>query len=217
MMTILPTTLLPTAADPPLDPSGDDARSSLRRELAKPEYHETDLLQRAIDWIGRFFDDAVNSAGSSPPLVTFLGALVLIGIGVGVGLLIGRARRSARARDEKDGRCAALTDEDISAAELRERAERALAEGRFAMAVVDGFRALAVRQIERGRIDDIPQATAHELARALGEALPSSRERIDASADVFDEVLYGERPASREQAVEMLALDDALAGRRVRR
>ena len=32
--------------DPPLTPSPDDARSSLRRELLKPEYNDQNLVQR---------------------------------------------------------------------------------------------------------------------------------------------------------------------------
>jgi hypothetical protein len=105
----------------------------------------------------------------------------------------------------------------VTAAELRDRADRALAEGRFADALVDGYRALAVRQVERDRIDDVPQATAHELAGALAESFPAQRERIFASAEAFDAVLYGDRPADRGQAVGVLTLDDELAGRVARR
>ena len=72
-----------------------------------------------------------------------------------------------------------LTDEAITAAELRARAEAALAEGRHEDALVDGFRALAVRQVERGRLDDTPGATAHEVAGVLAREYPDRGPRVD--------------------------------------
>ena len=59
---------------------------------------------------------------------------------------------------------AVLTEEVVTADELRARAEAALEAGRFEEAVVEGFRAVAVRQVERGRLSDTPGATAHEVA-----------------------------------------------------
>lgn len=210
-MSLLPSYLL---ADPPLDPSGDEARSALRRELARPEYHDTDLLQRLQDWLVRFFDDGVRSVGDLSGVPAFLLLLLLVGLLVAIGALVSRARRTARVRDRS---APALTTETITAAQLRARAETALAEGRYDEALLDAFRALAVRQVEDDRIEDLPQATAHELAASLGSAFEGHRERIEAAADTFDAVLYGDRPATREQATAVLALDAELSGRAVRR
>ncbi|WP_435770948.1 DUF4129 domain-containing protein [Nocardioides sp. SYSU DS0651] len=208
------TSVLLPALEPPLDPSGDEGRSLLRRELARPEYHDTDVVDRILDWLGRLVDDSIGAAEGSPTLLSAAAILVAVALAAAVLVLASRARRTARA-----GRSGApaLTDEVVTAAELRARAEAALAAGDNAGALVDAFRALAVRQVERDRIDDVPQATAHELAAALAAAFPGQSGRIHDSADVFDQVLYGDRPATREQAVEVLALDDELAGRRVRR
>ncbi|MDZ5621890.1 DUF4129 domain-containing protein [Nocardioides bizhenqiangii] len=200
-------------ADPPLDPSADEARSLLRQELANPEYHDTNLVERIQNWLGRLFDDSVGAAADIPPLGTFAAIVILLLIVVAIGLLVSRARRTARARGD---RAPALTDEVVTAAALRQRAEAALAEGRYDDALVDAYRALAVRQVERGRIEDLPQATAHELAAGLGVEFPAQRHLVDRSADLFDAVLYGDHPASREQALDVLALDDELAGRRER-
>ena len=95
------------------------------------------------------------------------------------------------------------------------RAEAALAEGRHADALVDGFRALAVRQVERGRLDDLPGATAHEVADALGDGVPRAaaagrRQRRASSTRCCTATA---RPP-REQAAGVLALDDELAARR---
>jgi len=201
-------------ADPPLDPSGDEARSLLRRELVKPEYNDTNLVQRIVHWLSRVFDNGVGAAGDSPPLVTFAAILVSLVLASGIGVLLARARRTAHARAE---RAPALTDEGVGAAELRARAEASLAEGLLDDALVDAFRALALRQVESGRIDDLPQATAHELAGALGGEFPAQRGLVERAADLFDAVLYGDHPASRDQVVDVLALDDELAGRRALR
>jgi hypothetical protein len=102
----------------------------------------------------------------------------------------------------------------VSAVELRARAEAALEAGRFEEAVVDGFRALAVRQVERGRLADLPGTTAHEVAETLAQEYAVAADRVRASALVFEAVLYGHRPATREQAVAVLAADDELVVRR---
>jgi hypothetical protein len=196
--------------EPPLDPSGDEARSLFERELVRPEYHERDLFQQLLDWIDRFVNGTINAASEAPPLSTFAAMVAFLLLAAGLGLLLSRARRTARVARSRN---AVLTDETVTARELRERAERALAEDRFADAVVDGFRALAVRQVERGLLDDLPGATAHEVAVAVGAAHPGQRQRVDSTAALFDSVRYGDRPASAAQAVGVLELDDALAGR----
>jgi hypothetical protein len=202
--------LLALVADPPLDPSPDDARSLLRRELVHPEYHDRNLLEQVFDWIDRFVSDSIDAASHAPPLSTFAAMVVFLLLAVGLVWLLSKARRTARAARVRG---AVLTDERITADELRARAERALAEGRNGDAVVDGFRAVAVRQVERGALDDLPGATAHEVAAALAAVHPDRREQVDRSAALFDAVLYGDRPASPAQAAEVLGLDDVLVGR----
>ncbi|WP_243058893.1 DUF4129 domain-containing protein [Nocardioides sp. SR21] len=197
-------------SQPPLDPSGDEARSLFERELVRPEYHERDVFQQLLDWLGRLVDDTVNAASNAPPLSTFAAMVAFLALATALGLLLSRARRTARVAK---ARRAVITDDSVSARELRARAERALAEGRNADAVVDGFRALAVRQVERGLLDDLPGATAHEVAHAVGAAHPGQRQRVDGTAALFDSVLYGDRPATAAQAASVLELDDALAGR----
>ncbi|WP_137295443.1 DUF4129 domain-containing protein [Nocardioides dongxiaopingii] len=206
------TALADRAGDPPLDPSADEARRLLQTELAKPDYYDDDLLQRLLDWIDRRISGAIDGASSVPPLTWFAITVLVVGLVGGVALLLSRARTTARRRPDRAG--GVLTDEVATATELRARAERALAEGRHAEAVVDGFRALARRQVERGRLDDSPGITAREVAAALALAFPDRRDRTAAGADLFDAVRYGERPATREQAVAVLDLDRELAGTR---
>ena len=199
--------MIPLAMDPPLDPSGDEARRLLQRELLRPEYHDRSLVQEVLDRVDRFVTRTIDAATAAPPLSTFLAMLAFLLLALALGWLLSRARRSARATRD---RAVLRADEVVTAAQLRTRAERALAEGRHADAVVEGFRALTVRQVERGRLDDLPGATAHEVAAALAASHPEARGAVDRTAALFDAVRYGDRPATREQAAEVLALDDAL-------
>lgn len=198
--------------DPPLDPSGDEARRLLRSELADPTYFQDDLLQRVLDWIGRQIDGSVEGARGTPPLTWFAVTVIVVALVGTLVFLLSRARGTARREDRDQG--AVLTDEVVTAADLRARAELALTEGRHADAVVDGFRSLARRQVERGRLEDSPGVTAHEVATVLAHEFPSLRGRTGAAADLFDAVMYGERPASRDQAVAVLELDLDLAAAR---
>lgn len=198
------------ATEPPLEPSPDDATSLLRRELLHPEYHESNVLERVVDWLNRLVSGGIDAASQAPPLSTFAAMVAFLLLSLALGWLVSRARRTARVARVRGG---VLGERTVSAAELRARAEGALAEGRNADAVVDGFRALAVRQVERGLLEDRPGATVHEVAATLAATHPEQRDRVDGSAALFDAVLYGDRPATRDQAVGVLALDETLAGR----
>lgn len=198
--------------DPPLTPDGEEARESVRRELTDPRYHTDDLVDRIADRIIRWLDGLFGTtaeAGPIPTLVTIAVALALI---TAVLLLLSRARRTPRtAAAERP----ALTQERVAASDLRARATAALAAGSFDDAVVDGFRALALEQIERDRIADAPQATAHELGDAMAAVHSSDAAALLAAAGVFDAVRYGDHDATRQQAQSMLALEEQL--RTVRR
>lgn len=196
---------------PPLDPTADEARTLLRRELLQPEYNDQALVTRFVDWLRERLADGVDAAAGSPPLTTLAAMVVLVLLVTSLGWLLSRARGGGRGRPMD---APALTEEGLGADDLRARAEAALADGRPAEALVDAFRALALRQIERGRIDDLPGATAHELSGSLGEAFPPLRDRVGEAGRSFDLVLYGERPATDTQARAVLALDDQLVGTR---
>jgi hypothetical protein len=197
--------------DPPLDPSGSEAHSKLRRELLHPEYHKHNLLEEVVAWITRKVSGGLDRASQAPPVSTLMAMVIFVALVLTLGWLVSRARRTAR---ENGGKQAVLTEEVVTADELRARAAAALEAGRFEEAVVDGFRAVAVRQVERGRLSDAPGATAHEVALALALEYAAAADRVHRSAGLFDAVRYGGRRATREQAASVLALDDDLVVRR---
>ncbi len=195
----------------PLDPSPDSARSLLRRELVRPEYHERDLLGRLARWLGRALDASVSAASALPPLATAAAMLVLALLAVGLGLLASRARRD---RSPRRGGPSVLPERPTTAGELRARATAALAAGHTTTAFLDGYRALALRQVEQGLLPDHPGTTAHEVAVALAEQQPAHATRLARDAELFDAVRYGHRSATEEQARAVLDLDHDLAALR---
>ena len=199
------------AHGPPLQPSGDEGRHLLRDELVHSEYHRQHVLQRILGWLLRRLDGGVGAASGIGWVTTLVGMLIAAVLVVGLLVLLSRIRRDRRQRERAE---AVLTDDRPSAGELRRRAEAALADGRHADAVVEAFRALAVRQVERGRLADQPGTTAHEVAASLAVSYPDHGTWVGLGADLFDRTLYGDRPASHEDAATLLDLDDALAGSR---
>lgn len=193
---------------PPLTPTPEEGRSWLRRELAGPEYHDLDLIERILRWIERTLSDGLPSAGDVPWAQTVAAMVVFAALLVGLGLLVSRARRSPRVARDRNGDV--LTDESLSAAALRARAEAAYASGDHGAAVIDGFRALTRRQVERGRLAEDPGLTAAEVAASLEREM-SLEGRAGQAAELFNEVLYGDHPATREQAEGVLALEQELA------
>ena len=201
--------LLP--ADAPLEPSAGEARSWLERELLHQEYHQQNTLQSLLTWLERQINRGLAAAEQAPALSTLAAMLIFLLLLCGLAWILSRLRTTSRART---GSGPVLDNGVVTATELRARAEAALEDGRPEEALVDGFRALAVRQVERGRLEDSPGATAHEVAISLAAEYPDHRERVGDNALLFDLVLYGDRPATPEQATGVLALDDELAGAR---
>lgn len=196
------------APPPPLQPSGDEGRRLLREELLHGEYHRQNVLQRILGWLSRRLDGGIGAASGSSWATTLVTMALVALLVVGLVWMLSRFRRDRR-RTQAEG---LLPDHHESAAELRRRAEAALREGRHDAALVDAFRAVAARQVERGRIDDQPGATVHEVAARLAATYPAHGSRVGRAADAFDATMYGHRTASHEDASAALALDDALAG-----
>lgn len=197
--------------DPPLDPTSEQGRDLLRRELLDPTYHRDDVVQRLLEWLRRRIEDVLVVASTTPPLSAFVAMAVALVLVLALLWLVTRARTAPR---QASTHGAVLPDDSTSAAQWRDRAERAHAEGRYSDALVDAFRALAARQVEQGRLSESPGTTAHEVAEALRSAYPAQAADMTEGARLFDLVLYGDRPATEEQARLLLALDSELAVRR---
>ena len=191
----------------PLDPSPEQAREWLERELAHPDYHERNLLREMLDWVIERWSRLVEATADLS--FASVAASILIAVALLAGLLwfLGRARRTASS-SRRAGPL--LPERRRTAAEYRALAEAAVGAGDYGTAVIEGFRALAAGQLERGRIEDHPEATARETAAALGVVHPEARGELASTAALFEEVRYGDHAASRDQAERVLALEAAL-------
>lgn len=196
-----------TGPEPPIRPEPDEARSWLRTELVDPVYHQDNLLQRVIDAINSLFDRGLEAARAAPPLSVLAAIVVFVALAMTAIWLVSRTSRTATvARAEGP----VIPDQRVTAAQWRARAAQAFAEQRWSDAAVDGFRAVVVVAVEEGRLPDSPTATAHEVGESLAEREDGHRApRLRAAARTFDEVLYGDHPASEEQARSILDLDRA--------
>jgi hypothetical protein len=177
----------------------------------KKEYHDQHLWQRLLSWLGRLFDRSVGAASGSSPATVFFTMLLVALLVVGLVLLLTRVRHDRRVRTRSES---VLPDARPSASSLRRRAEEALGEQRYDDALLDAFRAVTARQIEHGTLDDQPGMTAHEVSLRLAAAHPRLAGDVRRGADLFDATRYGHRPATRADAVDLLALDDSLVGAR---
>ena len=197
----------------PLVPDGDRARSLLQDELAKQEYAaaQPSLFDRIasgfLDWFTGLFD--ADRSGAPPVLLT-VALIVLVVVVVVALLLFGLPRINRRSS------AAALFGEDDrrTADELRRAAQAALTRGDFQLAVLERFRALARSLDERTLVQVFPGTTAVAFARAAAGRFEDERQRLAAAAALFDGVRYDDRPATREDAASVGALDDRLAAAR---
>ncbi|HKA68387.1 MAG TPA: DUF4129 domain-containing protein [Actinomycetes bacterium] len=202
-------------ADVPVDIGRDDARRDALRELAKPIYQEAkpSLAVRAMRWLLERAFKLFELAGSAPggPFGLLLLAIVVLVVVLVIRFGVGPFARTAAAES------VVFADVARTAANHRAAAEAAAAAGDWATAVRERFRAV-IRQLEEdGRLDRRPGRTADEAAAEGGRALPGHAAELRAGARIFDEVVYGEHPASAAQDQRLRGLDDAIrAARRTR-
>ncbi|HWC23394.1 MAG TPA: DUF4129 domain-containing protein [Flexivirga sp.] len=193
---------------PPLDPSGGAAHAWLQRELAKPAYaDQRSWLQRLWDWARDRLDDLLQGVGGALPLYVLIPLLLVI-LGIVVFALSRLSGGSARKQDAaEDG---VLTEVDLTARQLRERAGRSSAAGAHSAAFVDYFRALARRAEERALLLPQPGRTAHEVGTELEPYFPGHTAAIRSAATFFDQVRYGGTDATAADVSRIEALDREL-------
>jgi hypothetical protein len=191
-----------------LDPSPAEARKWLSDELHRSDYHNPWLessLRWIVDQLSKLLDGANKLAnGGLSLVVTVLVALVTIALLVWV---LPRVRREPGVA-HPDG--AVIGDPTITAGTYRDLAARALADGRYDAAVLEGFRAIAKDMSDRTLLDDAPGLTAHEVSLELSRPFPDFAGRLAQAANLFDAVRYGHRGANQDGAAQVLRLDSEL-------
>jgi hypothetical protein len=194
----------------PVQPDAEQARSWARAELAGPEYEHPGLVRRALEWlVGRLQDLPLPHGSGTAITGTLLAAVAL-------ALLVWALRRAGGplARSRAAG-------QDVfdagarSAAWHRNEADAAAAAGDLRTAVLERFRAVVRELEERAVVTEQPGRTAGEAAAAAAARLPALGLRLTAAARAFDDVRYGDRPATPAMDAELRALDAALRAERL--
>jgi hypothetical protein len=202
----------------PITVGRDDARRAAADELAKPVYAHSrpSLTKRVLDWIGHelstLWHKAFNGGTGGDGWIGVLVALVLV---VVVVIVIRLRYGPVRRRVAADG---ALFDAQtpMDAAGYRRAAEEHAAAGRWAEAVRARLRAVIAALEERAVLEPRPGRTADVAAREAGALLPGQAPALLAAARVFDDIWYGETAAGPEDYKRLVAVDEAVAGARVR-
>lgn len=181
-------------ADVPVDPDSATARRWAREELADPVYHQQEsLLARVIAWLRDRLAEAQNSlAGLDVRMAAAVVTTIVVVAVVVVLLVAGPVRRARRVRESVE----VFVDDERSAAELRAAADAAAAAGRWTEAVLDRFRSLLRGLEERAVLAERPGWTADEATAEASALLPSCEADLRRASRLFDDVCYGDRPAT---------------------
>ncbi|MEO5709779.1 MAG: DUF4129 domain-containing protein [Nocardioidaceae bacterium] len=201
---MLPTLVTALAA---LRPDPGQARSWVEREMSRPEYQRS-LVERFLSWLGDLWDGLTSAASGASPLSAGVAVALLVVVVALLATVAGRIRRERAPAPARGGDV--LVAREVSPEDHRAAAERARADGRFAEALVEAFRALASRSLRRGLVEPRPGLTAHELAADLSPAFPAHADALRLSAALFDLVFYGEQDAAAADVDSVLGLDEEL-------
>ena len=196
------------------DLTRESARDAARAELSRREYADAQppLLVRLAGRLVRELGELLDGAAAAVPGGR-LGLLILLAL---LGLLVAVVLSRVRPGRSGSGRAPLFAGSaELSAAQHRELAEAAAAEGRFAEAVRERLRAV-VRDLEaRGVLDPRPGRTAGEIARDAGAAVPEVAADLRRAAGTFDEVWYGGRTADASSYAVLVEVDDRVARSRL--
>lgn len=191
-------------SDIPVDPDADQARnwildelSDARYDAAKPNWF--DQASAAFwDWL-----TSLSIAGDGPATTVLLTIVIAI---VVIALIVAFLVYGMPALNRRSTVTGALfgSDDERSAAELRRAAESAAADGQWALAIEEAFRAMARGLAERTILATSPGTTARGFAVAASIAFPHLESQLSAAADAFDSVRYlggtGSEPVYRALA-----------------
>lgn len=193
----------------PVIPDDDEARQSLRDELAKGIYREAEpsVLERAwravLDWLVELLSRIQGVDAGLGTILLGVGAVVVIVVAV---LLI-RPRLNARRRPEPT--VFQPTGRNTSQAH-RERANLLADQGNWDSALAERFRAITRAAEERVVLDEQAGRTALEVADQLRRRFAGLAQELDWLASRFNEVHYGARPATPGDYARCVALDAEL-------
>lgn len=192
---------------PTIDIDREAAHEAAQRELAKPIYPKSSLMDRLGEWIEELLYRVILKGSSIPGgwlTITVLAIVVVVAFVVAVRI----ARRTMRTN--RGGDAGLFGAHELSAAEHRATADAFAAQGNWAAAIRHRLRAVGRQLEETGTLNPVPGRTANELARDAGELLPPFDGDLRRAAAVFNDVTYGEQPGTEPDYRMVAQLDEAL-------
>jgi hypothetical protein len=195
----------------PIEVDPDEARDAAVRELSDPAYQvgQPSWFDRAMRWIlDRLGELTTPSFGPGGLFGLLVIVLLIVAIVVVIRLRSGKIARTRRHGAQVFGAGVRTADDH------RRAAEQAAAAGAFGDAIRERFRAI-VRELEqRGVLDVVDGRTVDEIATQAGRVLPEVAPELRAVARIFDDVVYGDRPATVDGYRRVGALDDRVRAQR---
>ena len=187
--------------------SAPDAREEARRILAEDRFHETDLprpFARPLDWLGEQLQAIAPDLPGGPGLTWLVLSALVLALAVAVGLALVRSR--APVALARSGKSTGAPPPDP--ARLERDADEAERAGDLERALRLRFRAGVLRLAQRRIVDDPDGVTSGTLVRLLRSP------DFDRAARAFDEVVYGRREPTVEDArLSRVGWQAVLAGR----
>jgi hypothetical protein len=204
----------PVPGTVPIDLGADPARALAREELARQVYREAqpDPLLAAVQWLSRRIADLLRAASGISPGGGW-GLLVLVLLLVVVAVVVRRRFGPALRTAAVPGTVLGATE--LTAAEHRRLADGHAAAGRYDDAVRERMRAIVRALEERTVLEPRRGRTAGDAAREGGRALPDVAADLREAAHLFDETVYGGRPAGAPADARLREVDGAVAATRL--
>ncbi|PVZ11682.1 DUF4129 domain-containing protein [Actinomycetospora cinnamomea] len=204
----------PSPGTVPIDLGADPARELAREELARQVYRDArpDPLLSGLQWLARRLDDLLRAASGISPGGGW-GLVVLLVLLVAVVLVVRRRFGPTLRTASAPG--AVLGSSELSADEHRRRADTHAGAGRHDDAVRERMRAIVRALEERTVLEPRRGRTAGDAAREGGRALPGAAGALAEAAHLFDETVYGGRPADAAADARMRAADATVAATRL--
>ncbi|WP_165067398.1 DUF4129 domain-containing protein [Marisediminicola senii] len=191
----------------PLDPTPDEARDWLVRELAEPAYREAEpsWFDRAASAVWEWFQGLLEAGvGGTPSVLAAVVVLLVLAAIVAAYLFFGPPRLNRRSAATG----ALFGDDDArDAAAMRTAAQKAAAASDWPLAIEEMFRCIARGLAERAVLQTTPGTTATAFAVDAARYFTDEADELAASARSFDEVRYLSRPGSVEAWQRVAALE----------
>ncbi|MFD3687231.1 DUF4129 domain-containing protein [Nocardiopsis sp. NPDC058631] len=189
----------------------DEGRRRAIEELSDPLYGEQEpsLLDRFLDWLAELIDGFADAGAGVVGGWVVLGPLLLVVAALVVWLVVWLRPSRSRSSGPPVHEGAVL-----SATDHRAAADRHEADGEYAAAVTERLRAISVDLEDRAIVTPRAGRTATELASEASALLPGEADGLREGARIFNDVAYGDRPATADSARTMRELDTRLRAAR---